>query len=599
MALSSLKKSDSVGSTPHRKQNHPNKRKPFSKMQLLGSALGALVIAAGVTASQSNSRSRGKNTDSQPQFNASSGTRPLVHLTPNKGWMNDPNGLFYDSEASIWHAYYQYNPNDNVWGLPLYWGHATSEDLTVWEDHGAAIAPQNDESGAFSGSIIIDANNTSGFFNDSTKPAQRIVAFYTEHNATTESQYAAYSLDGGFTFEQYEHNPVLDIGSDQFRDPKVFWHEESERWVMTLALSQEYTIQIFTSENLKDWELQSNFSHHGILGYQYECPGLAKVRVERDIPLNVTSNGKTNLTTQDDGAEYKWVMFLSINPGSPAGGSVNEYFIGDFDGKTFTPQDSAARIVDHGKDFYALQTFTNAPNGDTIGIAWASNWDYCAFVPTEAWKSSMSIARNFTVRPYNPNPQSTELNLYSTPILNSTDLQTKRYLKKSSLEIGADEALKYNLGNDAQGLLEFTATWKVNGSGIPSVGDFADLSFWFTGKEDDDEYLRLGYAVNAAGFFVDRGNTDVDFVNDNPFFNNRQTQNIETYKIGTDGLPIYKVHGIIDRNIIELFFNDGSSTSTNLFFLSDGNYIGGVEITAGVEGVFTILDFEIKQLARN
>lgn len=201
MALSSLKKSDSVGSTPHRKQNHPNKRKPFSKMQLLGSALGALVIAAGVTASQSNSRSRGKNTDSQPQFNASSGTRPLVHLTPNKGWMNDPNGLFYDSEASIWHAYYQYNPNDNVWGLPLYWGHATSEDLTVWEDHGAAIAPQNDESGAFSGSIIIDANNTSGFFNDSTKPAQRIVAFYTEHNATTESQYAAYSLDGGFTFE--------------------------------------------------------------------------------------------------------------------------------------------------------------------------------------------------------------------------------------------------------------------------------------------------------------------------------------------------------------------------------------------------------------
>lgn len=209
----------------------------------------------------------------------------------------------------------------------------------------------------------------------------------------------------------------------------------------------------------------------------------------------------------------------------------------------------------------------------------------------------MSLARNFTLRPYNPNPEATELVIYSEPIIDYDSLDVKRSMHKSSIEVDADESVKYNLGKNAEGLLEFSATWKVNASNVASLHDFADLSFWFRGAEDDDEYLRLGYAVNAAAFFVDRGNSDVDFVNENPMFSHTQSQNIETYRIAEDGLPIFKVHGIIDRNIMELYFNDGSSTSTNTFFMSEENYIGSVEISAGVDDVFTILDFDIKQLS--
>ncbi|CEP64506.1 beta-fructofuranosidase SUC2 LALA0_S12e00342g [Lachancea lanzarotensis] len=554
-----------------------------------------LAAVIGANALELTDRSIGSNNTHSPE-------RPLAHLTPSAGWMNDPNGLFYDNETSTYHTYYQYNPNDTVFSLPLYWGHASSQDLMTWKDHGVAIEPRDDQSGAFSGSIVVDHNNTSGFFNDSTLPGQRIVALYTEHSNTSETQYAAYSLDGGYSFEYYEQNPVLDINSTQFRDPKVFWHDETQRWIMALALSQEYKVQIYSSENLTSWEFQSNFSHHGILGYQYECPGLAKVPVIHESPSNVTLHGlnsTTNATAQTNvtSVDHKWVMFLSINPGAPMGGSFNEYFIGDFDGKTFTAQDSATRIFDHGKDFYALQTYSDAPNDDVLGIAWASNWDYGAYVPAEDYRGSMSLVRNFTLRPYNPNPETTEFTLYSEPLVNYTQLHTNQSMHKTSLELNSDESVLYRLGKYPQGLLEFSVEWKVNATAVLSKRDFADMSLYFKGVKDDEEYLRLGYEHNAAAFFLDRGNSEVEFVNQNPFFTNRVSQNIEPFKIAEDGLPIFKVRGIIDRNLIELFFNDGSSTSTNLFFLSEENYIGAVEITSGVDDVFTILDFDVKQLS--
>ncbi|KAG1554563.1 hypothetical protein G6F50_012977 [Rhizopus delemar] len=218
--------------------------------------------------------------------------------------MNDPNGLFYDKKVKIWHLYYQYNPNDTIWGLPLYWGHATSKDFVNWEHHNVAISPEN--------------NNED--------PNQRIVAIYTNNIPDSETQYIAYSLDGGYTFIKYENNPVINVNSTQFRDPKVFWHEETNQWIMVVSKSQEYKIQIFGSPNLKNWKLHSNFTS-GYYGYQYECPGLIKVPIEN-------SN------------KYKWVMFLAINPGSPMGGSANQYFIGDFDGYNFIADDYQTKFMD-------------------------------------------------------------------------------------------------------------------------------------------------------------------------------------------------------------------------------------------------------------
>ena len=166
--------------------------------------------------------------------------RPLVHFTPNKDWMNDPNGLWYDAKEGKWHLYFQYNPNDTVWGLPLFWGHATSDDLTHWQDEPVAITPKRNGSGAYSGSMVIDYNNTSGFFNDTIDPRQRCVAIWTYNTPESEEQYISYSLDGGYTFTEYQKNPVLAANSTQFRDPKVFWYEPSKKWIMTAAKSQDY-----------------------------------------------------------------------------------------------------------------------------------------------------------------------------------------------------------------------------------------------------------------------------------------------------------------------------------------------------------------------
>lgn len=153
--------------------------------------------------------------------------------------------------------------------------------------------PSNDDSSVFSGCVVVDRNNTSGFFNESIKPDKRIVAIHTDQSPVSETQFAAYSLDGGFTFEKYKQNPVLDGNSTQFGDTKVFWQDETEKWVMTVTRSHEYTVQIFSSSDLKSWELESNFTRHGFLGYQYECSGPSKVPIVEDFS-SVVSDGITH-----------------------------------------------------------------------------------------------------------------------------------------------------------------------------------------------------------------------------------------------------------------------------------------------------------------
>lgn len=528
----------------------------------------------------------------------SSNNRPLIHYTPEGGWMNDPNGLWYDAKDDIWHLYFQYNPNDTVWGEPLYWGHSVSTDLTHWNYSGIAIEPVRNDSGAFSGSMVIDYNNTSGFYDNSTDPRQRAVAIWTYNTPEKQSQYVSYSLDGGYTFIQYGN--VLDINSTQFRDPKVIWHDETDKWIMTLAHSQKFEILIYSSSDLKDWDLESSFSHEGYMGYQYECPGLVKVPIVKATNNNDTladvpyvSSTFSNISE----TEEAWVMFLSINPGGPLGGSVTQYFIGDFNGSHFAPFTSQTRFADFGKDFYAFQTFFNTPNGkDVMGIAWASNWQYGQFVPTGAWRSSMSLVRNFTLQEYAPNGESIELNLNSVPVFNRTLLKsnsTPITIQNETLE--KDKNIFFNLSRDVSGLLDFTLLWSVNGSAYSNHA-FADFSIYFKGAENQKEYLRLGYEANAGSFFLDRGNSDVTFVKENPYFTDKLSVLNEPYGTTSSGAPLYKVYGVVDRNILELYFNDGSSVSTNIFFFSDHNYIGNIEVVSAVDYVFHIEEFTIQSL---
>ena len=285
--------------------------------------------------------------------------RPAYHHTPQYGWMNDPNGMFYkDGE---WHLYYQYNPYGSLWEN-MTWGHSVSKDLVHWE--ALTLAIEADAIGTiFSGSCVVDKDNTAGFGKNT------VIAFYTSAGEA-QTQSMAYSTDGGRTFNKYEKNPVVTFNAPDFRDPKVFWYEGTHRWIMMLAVGQE--MQIWSSANLKDWQKESSFgSEYGNHGGVWECPDMLKI-------------------------EDKWVLICNINPGGPFGGSATQYFIGDFDGKKFTCESmpKVTKWLDYGKDHYATVSFSNAPEGRTVVMAWMSNWQYANQVPTRQFRSANSIARD-------------------------------------------------------------------------------------------------------------------------------------------------------------------------------------------------------------
>jgi sucrose-6-phosphate hydrolase SacC (GH32 family) len=242
--------------------------------------------------------------------------RPQFHFTPAQNWMNDPNGLvYYQGE---YHMFYQYNPHGTVWGN-ISWGHAISRDLVHWTELPLAISYDEKET-IFSGSVVVDKNNTSGFGTADNPP---LVAIYTSAALPdyAQSQALAYSLDRGRTWTKYAGNPVLDNPDPDFRDPKVFWYAPTKRWIMPVALSLQRKIQFYSSPNLKDWTHESDFGPAGAVAGVYEVPDL--------FPLTVQGAGRT---------ESKWVLIVNVNPGARAGGSAAQYFLGHFDGKRFVAE---------------------------------------------------------------------------------------------------------------------------------------------------------------------------------------------------------------------------------------------------------------------
>lgn len=298
--------------------------------------------------------------------------RPAYHHTPVYGWMNDPNGLFYkDGE---WHLYYQHNPYGSQWEN-MHWSHSVSRDLMTWEDRGMAIAP--DGLGAiFSGCCVVDNDNTAGLGKGA------IIAFYTSAGEN-QTQCMAYSTDNGQTFTKYPGNPVITSNVPDFRDPHVFWHKETARWIMILAAGQE--MSIYSSADLKSWKYESAFGHgYGNHDGVWECPDLVK------LPVAGTD-------------KEKWMLVCNINPGGPSGGSATQYFTGEFDGHKFVcdTKPEVTKWMDYGKDHYAAVTFDNAPDNRHVIIAWMSNWQYANQVPTMQYRSGNSIARDLHLYEHN------------------------------------------------------------------------------------------------------------------------------------------------------------------------------------------------------
>lgn len=295
--------------------------------------------------------------------------RPQVHFTPAANWMNDPNGMVYAD--GVWHLYYQYNPMGNDWGN-MSWGHATSTDLIHWTEKNVAMTP-NQYGDIFSGSAIYDKDNVAGF------GAGSILAFYTA-NSDRQQQCLAYSTDGGLTYTQYEGNPIIsNTDMPDFRDPKVFYHKESGKYIMALAKGWNYSIDFWGSDNLKNWSKLSEFRTDKArcnVG-QWECPDLIR------LPYN--------------GGE-KWVLIVSTNPGGPAMGSGTEYFVGEFNGTEFIADNLDYPLwLDTGSDNYAGVTWSNTPDGRIIYIGWMNNWNYAGAVPCSPWRSAMTLPRELSL----------------------------------------------------------------------------------------------------------------------------------------------------------------------------------------------------------
>lgn len=302
--------------------------------------------------------------------------RPQIHFSPATNWTNDPNGLVY--HEGEYHLFFQYNPYGDTWGH-MSWGHAVSKDLIHWEQLPVALtkyqdAATGDSTMIFSGTVVVDKNNSAGFGNNA------MIAIYTSHvhknnEAVVQHQSLAYSNDKGRTWKRYDKNPILDIQRKDFRDPKVFWYEPQQKWVMALVVPDVHKVQLYSSANLKEWKLMSEFGNAGDRERIWECPDLFELPIE---------NGKT-----------KWV--LSLSGSHPQGKDFvgMQYFVGDFDGNSFIAQDTTTRYLDFGKDFYAGIVFNNLDKKVMLG--WVNNWTYANQVPTSPWRGAFSLPRELSL----------------------------------------------------------------------------------------------------------------------------------------------------------------------------------------------------------
>ena len=444
--------------------------------------------------------------------------RPQFHFSPKAHWMNDPNGMVYLNGK--YHLFFQYYPEGTTWG-PMHWGHATSKDLVHWNEQAIALYP--DSLGwIFSGSAVYDKDNTSGLGKNGKMP---LVAIFTHHNSKLEKegrkdyqyQSIAYSLDEGQTWTKYEGNPVLqNPGIVDFRDPKVRWNEEVRKWIMTLATKDRITF--YSSPDLKNWNKESEFGENvGAHGGVWECPDL--------FPMSL--NGKT-----------MWVLLVSINPGGPNKGSATQYFVGDFDGKTFKPNSIETKWVDWGTDNYAGVTWSNT--GDRrIFLGWMSNWQYANVVPTEKWRSAMTIPRELSLKAID-----NTIFLASEPVKELRKNMPKTYTMNNTLVNGSLDLSDQIQAFNGQYQLKFSSDQITNYSIVLS--------------NDGGEELVIGFDKKANQYCIDRSRAGK--INFEKGFGAKHTAPRISVDAGTH------VTLVVDVASVELFADSGLTVITDIVF---------------------------------
>ncbi|GDX46491.1 hypothetical protein LBMAG24_18190 [Bacteroidota bacterium] len=459
--------------------------------------------------------------------------RPKYHFTPDSMWMNDPNGMvYYQGE---YHLFYQYYPKANVWG-PMHWGHAVSKDMITWEHLPIALFPDS-HGYIFSGSAVIDWQNTSGFGSIDNPP---MVAIYTYHNPEKEkagaidfqTQGIAYSLDKGRTWKKYEQNPVIsNPGFKDFRDPKVIWHDATKRWIMVLAVKDK--TMFYSSKDLKKWDFESEY---GLKDDKrlWECPDL--------FPLKVEGSN-----------EIKWILVVSMQSGAPNGGTGTSYFIGDFDGHRFvnSQPENKQYWLDVGTDNYAMVSWSDIPaqDGRKLMLGWMSNWQYAQQVPTYRWRSAMTLPREVTL---------VKMAVKEWKLKSEIVREFESYKEKKTA------ISKNNIVNDHLLILQknpIVCELNISFNRKPLQGEFT-ISI----SSPEKDTLKIGFDPTSNRYFIDRvkaGISDFNKAFPAKHFSPCLSQNTSlSMKI------------ILDKSSVELFADEGLTAMTDIFFpIGDMNKI--------------------------
>jgi fructan beta-fructosidase len=425
--------------------------------------------------------------------------------------------VWFDGE---YHLFFQHNPTGSDWGN-ISWGHAVSPDLLEWHELPVALAATDDEM-VFSGSVVVDHADTSGLGAEGGTP---LVALYTSHDVATgrQAQCVAYSLDRGRTWTRHAGNPVLDVESTDFRDPKVFWHEDGGYWVMVVAMAVDRVVRLYRSEDLLRWQHLSDFGPRGAVSDVWECPDL--------FPLQVDG----------DPSDVRWVLVVSVQGGAPAGGSGMQYFVGDFDGTTFTahlPADADdVAWLDLGADYYAAVSFAGMPEGRRVMLGWMSNWAYARDLPTESFRGAMSIPRTCELRRVG-----TGLRLVQAPLV--PELEPVHVAGPVRLDVGVTPLPPECHGRELSIVAEFAPG---------STGRFGLLL-----ATGGSERTEVGYDVDRGCVYVDR--TASGAVGFHPDFAAVHTAALEPER------GVVRLHVLLDRSCVEVFAGQGEVVLTDQVF---------------------------------
>ena len=477
--------------------------------------------------------------------------RPRLHFSPQRHWMNDPNGpIFLDGQ---YHLFYQYNPDGDQWGN-ISWGHAVSADLLHWQELPVAI-PFAEREMVFSGTTVLDENNRFGL-----APAEVngpvLIAMYTAFDPLTriQSQHLAWSADQGLSFTRHAGNPVLDIGSMEFRDPKLVWHEASRCWVLLVVKALEQQVWFYTSTDLRQWTKVSEFGPMGSCTDNiWEMPDLF------ELPF-----------ADDSEAPRRWVLIVSVNRGSLYGGSGVQYFIGDFDGRSFkadplihppvapvresgiTPADHEAAApdlraqalwADFGRDFYASLGFGNAPDGRALWIGWMSNWAYAGEVPTAPWKGQQSLTRELSLVQTEQGPRLRQVPVADLARLDSAQVLLHREQRAAHAVMAELAALSPRAG---------TFRLQLN---LPRQGLTQPVILHLLASPH--ESLQVGFDPAQDAYFIERRASQKRFAGDG-----------ERHWAArlSPGRASISLDVWVDRSTVELFADDGELVLSDVVY---------------------------------